>query len=92
MLKWWGQLNGPPVLADIIVSFQSKRDEDELLLLETPLLCILLLVGEKTEWVNSIFQQREEHGEFHTLFPRLLEQEDKLVEYFRMQPNTFWYK
>ncbi|CAH1982438.1 unnamed protein product [Acanthoscelides obtectus] len=66
-------------------------DEDELLLFKTSLLHILLKDGEKSEWVNSIFQEREEHGEFHTLFPRLLEQENKCFEYFSMQIDTFWY-
>nr|CAH7740880.1 unnamed protein product [Callosobruchus chinensis] len=65
-------------------------DEDELLLFETPLIHILLS-SEKSVWVNSIFQEREEHGEFHTLFPKLLEQENKFFEYFRMQTDTFRY-
>ncbi|CAH1991604.1 unnamed protein product [Acanthoscelides obtectus] len=66
-------------------------DEDELLLFKTSLLHILLKDGEKSEWVNSIFQEREEHGKFHTLFPRLLEQENKCFEYFSIQIDTFWY-
>lgn len=45
-------------------------DEDELLLFEIPLLHILLLEGDKSEWVNSKSQEREENGEFHTLLPR----------------------
>nr|CAH7735675.1 unnamed protein product [Callosobruchus chinensis] len=65
-------------------------DEDELLLFETPLIHILLS-SEKSVWVNSIFQEREEHGKFHTLFPKLLEQQNKFFEYFRMQTDTFRY-
>jgi len=41
--------------------------EEQLLLLETPLLKILLLEDERSGWVNPIFD------EFHTLFPMLLE-------------------
>jgi D-serine dehydratase len=49
-----------------------KIDEQQLLL-ENPLLKILL-DDERSDWVNPIFDEREKCGEFHTLFPVLLEQ------------------
>jgi hypothetical protein len=58
-------------------------------LAENMLLKILLL-NEK-EWVNPIFAEREKCGEFHTLFPKLLEQPQKFYEYFRMNRDTFEY-
>jgi hypothetical protein len=48
--------------------------EEQLLLLENSLLKILLLEDERSDWVNPIFEEREKCGEFHTLFPMLLEQ------------------
>ena len=47
---------------------------EEQLLLQNPLLKILLLEDETSDWVNPIFDEREQCGEFHTLFPMLLEQ------------------
>jgi len=42
-------------------------------------------------WVNEIFEGRGKKGggEFHTLFPQLLEQLCKFYDYFRMLPETF---
>jgi len=57
-----------------------KMDEQSLLL-ENPLLKILLLEDERSDWVNPIFDEREKCGEFHTLFPMLLEQASKFFEY-----------
>ena len=65
--------------------------EEQLLLLENPLLKILLLEDERSDWVNPILDKREKCGEFHTSFPMLLEQAQKFFQYFRMGPNTFWY-
>ena len=48
--------------------------EEQLLLLENPLLKVLLLEDESSDWVNPIFDEREKCGEFHTLFLMLLEQ------------------
>jgi hypothetical protein len=48
-----------------------KMDEQSLLL-ENPLLKILLLEDERSDWVNPVFDEREKCGEFHTLFPMLL--------------------
>jgi hypothetical protein len=48
--------------------------DEQSLLLENPLLKILLLENERSDWVNPIFDEREKCGEFHTLFPMLLEQ------------------
>jgi hypothetical protein len=65
--------------------------DEESLLLENPLLKILLLEDERSDWVNPIFYEREKCGEFHTLFPMLLEQARKFFEYFRMGSEMFWY-
>jgi hypothetical protein len=67
------------------------KKEEQLLLLENPLLKILLLEEKRSDWVNPIFDEREKCGEFHTLFPILLEQALKFFQYFRMGPDTFWY-
>ena len=60
--------------------------EEQLLLLENPLMKVLLLLleDERSDWVNQIFDEREKCGEFHTLFPMLLEQVQKCFHYFRM--------
>ena len=65
--------------------------DEQSLLLENPLLKILLLEDERSDWVNPIFYERVRCGEFHTLFPMLLEQASKFFEYFRMGCETFWY-
>jgi hypothetical protein len=65
--------------------------EEQLLLLENPLLKALLLEDERSDWVNPIFDEREKCGEFKTLFPMLLEQTQNFFQYFRMGPDTFWY-
>ena len=62
--------------------------KEQLLLLEKPLLKVLLLEDERSDWVNPIFDEREKCGEFQTL---LLEQAQKFFQYFRMGPDTFWY-
>ena len=51
--------------------------EEQLSLLENPLLKVLLLEDERSDWVNPIFDERGKCGEFHTLFPMLLEQAQK---------------
>jgi hypothetical protein len=51
---------------------------EQSLLLENTLLKILLLQDERSDWVNPIFDEREKCGEFHTLFPILLEQASKI--------------
>jgi len=65
--------------------------EEQLLLLENPLLKVLLLEDERSDWVNPIFDEREKCGEFQTLFPMLLEQAQNFFQYFRTGPDTFWY-
>jgi len=65
--------------------------EEKSLLLEIPLLKILLEY-ERSDRLNPIFDEREKCGDFHTLFPLLLEQ--TLIfffQYFRIGPDTFWY-
>jgi len=64
--------------------------EEQLLLLENPLLKILLLEDERSDWVNPISYEREKCGEIHTLFPMLLEQALKVFQYFTRGPETFW--
>jgi len=39
----------------------------------------------------KLFKEEGKNGEFHTLFPQLLEQLFKFYDYFRMLPETFWY-
>ena len=56
--------------------------EAQLLLLENPLLKILLLEEERSDWVNPIFEEREKCDEFYTLFPMLLEQAQKIFSVF----------
>ena len=65
--------------------------EEQLLLFENPLLKVLLLEDERSDWVNPIFDKREKCGIFQTLFPMLLEQAQKFFQYFRMGSDTFWY-
>jgi hypothetical protein len=65
--------------------------EEQLLLLENPLLKILLLEDERSDSVKPIFDERERCGEFHTLFPMLLEQAPKFFQYIRMELYTFWH-
>jgi hypothetical protein len=48
--------------------------EEQLSLLENPLLKALLLEDARSYWVNPIFDEREKCCEFQTLFPMLLEQ------------------
>ena len=67
------------------------RMEEQLLLLENPLLKVLLLEDERSDWVNPIFDEREKCCKFQTLFPMLLEQAQQFFQYFRMGPGTFWY-
>jgi hypothetical protein len=67
---------------------ECMKMEEQSLLLENPLLKILL-EDERSDWVNRIFDERERCGEFHTLFPMLLEQAPKFFQYFRMGPDTF---
>jgi hypothetical protein len=65
--------------------------EEQLLLLENPLLKVLLLEDERSDWVNPIFDEREKCCEFQNLFPMLREQAQKFFQCFRMGPDTFWY-
>lgn len=47
---------------------------------------------QRNEWENPPFFDREErYGEFHTLFPQLIKQPLKFVEYFGMNYETFKY-
>jgi len=53
---------------------ECTKTEEQLLLLENPLLLMLLLEDERSDWTKPIFDEREKCDEFHTLFPVLLEQ------------------
>ena len=64
--------------------------EEQLLLLENPLLRVLLLEDERSDWVNPIFDKTEKCGESHTLFRMLLEKTQNFFQYCRMGPDTFW--
>jgi hypothetical protein len=46
---------------------------------------------KKKRWaVRAIFQKRQIHGAFHTLFKELLDGDEELFfEYTRMNPSTF---
>jgi len=61
--------------------------DEQSLQLENPLLKILLLEDERSDWFNPIFDEREKCGEFHTLFPVLLEQTSKFFEYYTKEIN-----
>ncbi|KAL4132454.1 hypothetical protein QTP88_009598 [Uroleucon formosanum] len=45
---------------------------------------------KKRLWVHNINLKREEHGEFHTLFPDLLQDEANFFKYFRMSSEKFF--
>jgi len=45
---------------------------------------------KKRLWVHNINLKRDEHGEFHTLFPDLLQDEAKFFKYFRMSSQKFF--
>lgn len=43
------------------------------------------------EWVNEYFEDIEQNGEYHRIFPDLLQQPERFRQYFRMRPETFFY-
>ena len=45
---------------------------------------------ERNFWVHPIFSVRKTEGEFHTLFPKLLQHPDKFHQYFRMPSELFF--
>lgn len=45
---------------------------------------------KKRKWVHEINLKRQEYGEFHHLFPDLLEDEQKFFKYFRMSSEKFY--
>jgi hypothetical protein len=47
----------------------------------------IIIRDEGSDWVNPIFDEREKCGEFHTLFPMLLEQASKFFEYYINEIN-----
>ena len=61
--------------------------DEQSLLLENTLLKILLLEDERSDWINPIFDEREKCGEFHALFPVLLEQASNFFEYYTKEIN-----
>uniref|UniRef100_A0A6P7F193 Uncharacterized protein LOC114324161 n=1 Tax=Diabrotica virgifera virgifera TaxID=50390 RepID=A0A6P7F193_DIAVI len=64
--------------------------EDEEYLLENNFLRLLMLENPKI-WVNDLYRNREENGEFHLIWNDLLHQPQQFFEYFRMLPETFNY-
>ncbi|KAL0879747.1 hypothetical protein ABMA27_003460 [Loxostege sticticalis] len=42
-------------------------------------------------WIHDIFKKRSEHGEYHTLFPDLSNDDIKFFQYFRMSQAKFHY-
>lgn len=40
-------------------------------------------------WTHDIFKKRSRHGEYHTLFPDLLNDDVKFFQYFRMSHAKF---
>lgn len=52
---------------------------------------VSLLRKRRKYHTNYIFQSRRRYGEYHTLFPQLLEQPKKFFEYMRMDKETFYY-
>ena len=40
-------------------------------------------------WVHPILESRKSEREFHTLYPRLIDDESKFFNYFRMSIGTF---
>lgn len=58
-----------------------------------------LILGEEEEerkrkrkarfWIHNINRKRLGFGEFHTLFPDLVEDDDKFFQYFRMTHEKF---
>lgn len=66
-------------------------DADDEYLFENNFLRFFMLENTRKNWVNDIYEKREEHGEFHLLFDDLLQQSQKFFEYFRMLPETFNY-
>ena len=40
-------------------------------------------------WVHPMLESRKAEGEFHTLYPRLIDDETKFFNYFRMNIATF---
>lgn len=71
--------------------FDKMDVNDQIFFLETsPLLKYLLLTNKKRNfWVNSICEEREIFGEYHTLYPKLLEQPVKFYEYMDDTRNFF---
>lgn len=63
------------------------------LLTETSLALKVLLLKRKKKryYINNIYHSRKRFGEYHTLFPELLDQPEKFFEYMRMGKETFYY-
>ncbi|CAG4951265.1 unnamed protein product [Parnassius apollo] len=40
-------------------------------------------------WIHDIFKKRSQRGEYHTLFPDLLNDDAKFFQYFRMTQVKF---
>jgi len=62
--------------------------DEQLLLLENPLLKMLLLEDERSNWVNPIFYEREKCGEFHTLFQCFCTKHPTVVSVYILKIST----
>ena len=68
----------------------SDSDSDEIIVA-----CLLIEEEERRKkkrhkrfWVHNIHKKRSDHGEFHTLFPDLME-DDNFFQYYRMTHEKF---
>jgi hypothetical protein len=65
-----------------VTSAEMDIDSQMYMLKTSPALKMLLFEDQRSIWMNKIYEESEEYGEFHTLFPRLLEQPDKFFLIF----------
>lgn len=47
-------------------------------------------IRKRKTWIHPINEKREVYGEFHHLFPDLLEHKTKFFKYFRMSKEKFF--
>jgi len=66
--------------------------EEQLLLLENPLLKVSLLEDERSDWVNPISDEKEKCGEFQNFVPNAAGASTKIFfSILEWGPDTFWY-
>jgi hypothetical protein len=74
-----------------VISAEMDIDSQMYRLETSPVLKMLLFEDQKSIWMNKIYEEREEYGAFHTLYPACWNSLTSFFEYFRMVPETFWY-